>query len=653
MMLEGKIIDNKYKIIEQVGEGGMSYVYLARDTRLNKQWAVKRIKFGKKNNRKVVIKSFLKEANLLKNLDHPLLPRIVDIVEEDNDIIYVVMDYIEGIALNDVIELYGQQSQDVIVGWGIQICDALAYLHSRQNPIVFRDLKPSNIMLTPEGTIKLIDFGSAIEYSTEEYNEEYLGTPGYAAPEQYKGSGLKVDTRSDIYTFGKTLYYLFTEDKPKKDIDINIREVKSEVSEGIEKIVNRCIERNPQNRYQTIEEVEYDLQHYKEFENKYRKKQLKKILIFSINIALSIIFFVSSLFGAIGMKKKKNSDYNILLSEASNYVSSSIANDSFSENAVNTYESAIDLDPQKSEACIKMLDYYIRMEQTQIGLDKVETYIQRKNGMEKNSDVLLAVASLYFNGTSKDTEFNVDYSKASKYYAMINEKEVTYAKYYKELSIALSQFSSSIDWEDICQRLDEFEQYIDSQNKNATQIENYLSLVKVYITNKSYINDIGKDSYEIIINNLQKAKETMEFLNEKSITEKYESEIYIDLAETFHLRGISKNSTEDYEKALNYYELAAESIDINSTKINLLSKEADIYRSIKDYNNASQKYEYLISNYPDSIDAYAAYGMMEITELRNVEKAKDLYEKAQKISGADKNSNLKALFQKLKNAGRI
>ena len=185
------------------------------------------------------------------------------------------MDYIEGIALSDVIELYGYQSQEVIVDWGIQICDALAYLHSREKPIVFRDLKPNNIMLTPDGTIKLIDFGSAMEYSVNEYNEEYLGTPGYAAPEQYKGSGLKVDSRSDIYAFGKTLYYLFTQDKPKKNIDKSIREIKPELSEGLEKIVNKCVERNQKNRYQTIEEVEYDLYHYKEFEDKYKKKQLK------------------------------------------------------------------------------------------------------------------------------------------------------------------------------------------------------------------------------------------------------------------------------------------------------------------------------------------------------------------------------------------
>ena len=121
------------------------------------------------------------------------------------------------------------------------------------------------------------------------------------------------------------------------------------------------------------------------------------------------------------------------------------------------------------------------------------------------------MATLYFSGTNKDNQFNIDYFKASKYYSMINEKDVDYAKYYKELSIALSQFSSSINWQDICETLEEFEGYIDNQNKNVSQVENYLALVKVYITNKSYINDIGKDSYEIIISNLEKAKRQWNF----------------------------------------------------------------------------------------------------------------------------------------------
>lgn len=653
MSVEGKVIDGKYKIIELVGEGGMSYVYLARDKRLNKQWAVKQIKYKKNTNRKVVYSTFIKEANLLKNLDHPLLPRIVDIIKEDNDNIYVIMDYIEGITLSEALELYGLQSQETIVSWGIQICDVLAYLHSRKKPIIFRDLKPSNIMLTPEGKIKVIDFGTAIEYTEGQDNEICLGTPGYAPPEQFKESKEKVDNRSDIFAFGKTLFHLLTGKKPKKGEDISIRSVNSELSDGLEKIIDKCTKNNPYERYQNIDEVLYDLKHYKELEVKFRKKQISRIIYFIVSVFLSMMFFLTSLFGVMAQKKKINNDYNLLLSEASTEVSSSIANDSFSEEVIDTYEKAIELDPERSEAYLKVIDYYIRMKQTEIGLDKVETYIQRKNGIEKNNDVLLSIANLYFNGNTADIDFNVDYSKAAKYYSMIDEKKVVYAKYYKELSITLSQFGVSIDWNNVCNILQEFEDYIDSQNKDSKQIENYIAMAKLYLCNKTYINGCGVDSFEVVINCLEKAKDTMDFLDDKDIIEKFQDSIYTTLAETFHLKAAKSSDNSDYASALEYYDLAMQNAFSDDKKIDILCKEADIYRSMKNYTEASLKYEYIINNYPYSIEAYASYGMMEITEMQNLDKAKELYNIATKIKDADKNANLHALYQKIKNSGRL
>ena len=155
----GSVIDGKYEILREIGKGGMSVVYLAMDTHLNKQWAVKEIrKKGNGKNDEVIVNSLLAEANLMKRLDHPALPRIVDII--DNGItIYVVMDYIEGESLDKVLKEHGAQPEELVVGWAKQLCDALTYLHSQKPPIIYRDMKPANVMLKPEGNVKIIDFG--------------------------------------------------------------------------------------------------------------------------------------------------------------------------------------------------------------------------------------------------------------------------------------------------------------------------------------------------------------------------------------------------------------------------------------------------------------------------------------------------------------
>lgn len=192
----GSVIAGKYEILTEIGHGGMSVVYLAMDTHLNKQWAVKEIrKKGNGRNDEVIVNSLLAEANMMKRLDHPSLPRIVDII--DNGVtIFVVMDYIEGESLDKILAEYGAQPEELVVGWAKQLCDALSYLHSQKPPIIYRDMKPANVMLKPEGNIKIIDFGIAREYKEQNLADTtVLGTKGYAPPEQYSG---QTDARSDI-----------------------------------------------------------------------------------------------------------------------------------------------------------------------------------------------------------------------------------------------------------------------------------------------------------------------------------------------------------------------------------------------------------------------------------------------------------------------
>lgn len=146
---------------------------------------------------------------MLKTFDHPNLPRIIDVIDAKESFV-IIMDFIEDSSLNRLVEEEGAQPEKLVINWAKQLCDVLNYLHTHNPPIIYRDLKPANIMLKPNGQLALIDFGTARQY--KEYNladTTCLGAMGYADPEQFGGMG-QTDQRTDIYTLGVTLHYLVT-----------------------------------------------------------------------------------------------------------------------------------------------------------------------------------------------------------------------------------------------------------------------------------------------------------------------------------------------------------------------------------------------------------------------------------------------------------
>ncbi len=183
-MLEiGSIVDGKYKILNQIGQGGMSVVYLAMNERANKQWAVKEVRKDGIQDFAFVRQGLIVEMEMLKRLRHPYLPTIIDVIDLEDSFL-IVMDYIEGIPFRKALEMYGALPQKDVIEWAKQLCEVLGYLHSRPFPIIYRDMKPDNIMLKPDGSIALIDFGVAREYKPYALQDtRALGTQGYAAPE--------------------------------------------------------------------------------------------------------------------------------------------------------------------------------------------------------------------------------------------------------------------------------------------------------------------------------------------------------------------------------------------------------------------------------------------------------------------------------------
>ena len=295
-MLEiGSLIDNKYKILNKIGQGGMSVVYLAMNERANKQWAIKEIRKDAAAASEITMASIKTETEMLKNLSHPNLPSIVDIIDHEDSIL-IVMDYVEGNTLSKAVNEYGPQPQEYVIEWAKQLCDVLGYLHSQNPPIIYRDLKPGNIMLKPDGTIVLIDFGTARQYKQENLEDTTcLGTRGYAAPEQFGGHG-QTDARTDIYCLGTTIYHLVTGKNPSEPpYEIrNIRYWNESLSKGLEQIVAKCTQLDPEKRYQSCNEVLYALEHYNELDETYRHKEKVKLGIFMTTAFLSLAAAIGS-----------------------------------------------------------------------------------------------------------------------------------------------------------------------------------------------------------------------------------------------------------------------------------------------------------------------------------------------------------------------
>ena len=354
-MLEiGSLVDGKYKILNKIGQGGMSVVYLAMNERANKQWAIKEVRKDGVQNFEVVKQGLIAETEMLKKLSHPNLPSIIDVIDGDGTFL-IVMDYIEGRHLESVVKEYGAQRQEDVIEWAKQLCDVLSYLHSRKPPIIYRDMKPSNVMLKPDGKVMLIDFGTAREFKENSVADTTcLGTQGYAAPEQYGGHG-QTDARTDIYCLGATFYHLLTGHNPSEPPYemYPIRYWNPELSSGLEEIILKCTQKNPDDRYQNCGELLYALEHYNEMDLEYKRKQTLKWRAFLCSTALTVLAGA----GAVGFKIAENtvtaSTYEVYVEEAANLASTD------PEQCIQYYKNAIALNPSDSLAYENLLNFFL------------------------------------------------------------------------------------------------------------------------------------------------------------------------------------------------------------------------------------------------------------------------------------------------------
>lgn len=506
-MLEiGSLVDGKYKILSQVGQGGMSVVYLAINEKANAQWAVKEVRKDGIKDFEVVKQGLVAETDILKKLSHPSLPRIIDVIDSDDSFI-IIMDYIQGNSLNKALEEFGAQPQENVIEWAKQLTDVLGYLHSRTPPIIYRDMKPANVMLKPDGNVTLIDFGTAREFKEKNLADTTcLGTVGYAAPEQFGGMG-QTDGRTDIYCLGATLYHLVTGMNPcEPPYEIKpIREINPALSSGLEKIILKCTQRNPDDRYQSAAELMYALEHYSEEDDNYRDKQKRKLNLFLASIALTAIFAGVSAFSYVSANNQKGVNYDYILNNAS---------------SVEEYYSAIVTDPTRLDAYIGsddnkgLVDYLIT--DGELSQEEGAALVKLKGGLDSTdsrgysstNDVLTQLRTanpegyqdvcyeigeaylFYYNvGVEKDK-----YNTAATWFQYAKDKYPV-ASMYCNISDCLQNISKYAKAEQYAKLYDEYQNLWDQVKTLQSEAEQYDDDLKLRVWNE-IVNMIRNNAKE-------------------------------------------------------------------------------------------------------------------------------------------------------------
>lgn len=511
-MLEiGSVIDGKYKILHVIGRGGMSVVYLAIHEKVNKQWAVKEVFHAHK-----------KEIEMLKRLKHPHLPSVVDVIER-KDSLLIVMDYIEGQSLDEVLKEQGAQPQHLVIQWARQLCKVLVYLHSREPAIIYRDMKPANVMLKPDGNVMLIDFGAAREYKPLGLKDTVsLGTRGYAAPEQYEEAG-QSDIRTDIYCFGVMLFQLLTGESPHGLRPIC--QVNPSLSSGLEAIITRCTQFKKEDRYQSSEELLYALEHYWAWDFAYRKRQNVKLMKFILSAVMTVFLGIcAGVFWGLELQVRK-SNYDACLLAARNSAKK--------EEEIENYQKAIRLNPFRKEAYLALLrdgfldDYVLTTEESEqlrailiAYADKTQTNEQIFQKNKKGYDEFSYEAGIayYYKFEEKDNKKNAKgYFKTAAESHQLSDQQVERAKrlytisnYYARVGIvdeAGDAFVTYLDyWKDLTGLVGGNLVALDNER---TALVMYEELVSQLTSHAAEFTDAGVGQEEMLLQ-LEQVKQHME-----------------------------------------------------------------------------------------------------------------------------------------------
>lgn len=432
---------NTYKIVRKLGEGGGGIVYLAYHTRLQKQVVLKEIKNSHK------IKNCRREVDILKGLHHTYLPEVYDFIEIDGHL-YTVMSYIPGKSFQQLVQEGHRFKQSQLRRWGMQLCSALDYLHNQKPPIIHSDIKPANIMLTPQGNICLIDFN--ISFFLD--GTTIVGyTHGYSSPEQKSIAfhenieGIVVDDKTDIYSVGAVFYYLITGEKLNYENNdlINRELLEKKVSQSFANIIYKAIAYKKEDRFQSANEMLKAFQQIPQNDKRYQKVvKMHKISM----ITAGSLLVVSIVLGGLGiheLKLEKVDKYNSIVQQQINYRQKK--NYKKEEKA---YKEAVKIIPDSLESYYQNALAIYEKGDYQECLDFISYDIElneKVNMLQKgNADVMYVKACSYF-------ELG-NYKQAIKSYEQLFRYGSSNYLHYRDYAITLAYNNDEIKANQILQK---------------------------------------------------------------------------------------------------------------------------------------------------------------------------------------------------------
>ena len=442
---EGDIVDGSWEVIKQIGQGGSGTVYLVRDIELNRLLALKEVPVRNTDQGKRQAKAVVAEVSLLKSLSHPSIPRILKMTHDEHSIL-IIMDYIEGYSLRNLIAKKDYIEEALIIKWGLALCDTLKYLHNRNPKVIYRDLKPHNVMLSNENHLFLMDFGISREVGPDfDYSkEDRVGTKGYAAPEM-RAKNAWFDERSDIYALGRTLYFLATRNSPSLEKLPNgqelpilpIRQYDASRSVGLEKIIEKATAYKPKDRYQSVEEMIYDLKNIDKMSEGYiRTIKRRATTIYTLFGTLVLgVFLLGS--GALYSQMATTDAYNQAISKGK------------TSQDLDALVSASKIMPGEVEPYLEMVKIYrssghfTSEDEFQL-LSALQSNLPSLKGKEGAGDLLYQIGQLYWfyypqNGQTK----SVSWFEQAKDFG-VSEKNQRLLSIYLELGTFKKGILSSI-----------------------------------------------------------------------------------------------------------------------------------------------------------------------------------------------------------------
>ncbi len=487
MLEKGKILKESYQIIEEIGAGGAGVVYKAYHERLQKNVVVKKIKEsvkGRLDNRA--------EADILKNIKHTYLPQVYDFLELDEDV-YTVMDYIPGKSMAQVLGENQRLQQKQVLKWAIQLCEALDYLHGQKPPIIHSDIKPANIMLTPQGDICLIDFNISLVF--DKSNSQSLGiSGGYSPPEQFQSRnsywtftsteqiqspseeqteilreeinttavletnmtevlplsqavvqdqlsrvvaedcwGKGVTERSDIYSLGATLYHLITGIRPSYEYEkiVPISQCSIEISQGFAYIIEKSMSLNPTERYANASDMLADLKNIVKLDRRYQQLIRKKRRNAAFLILSYCVSFALIVSGAMAWHQERVAQYNRAVEAANTTIEIKkfIVAKDHIEEAFSLFDNRIDAYYEEAFLLFRSGEYTACVAYCKDVINNPKYSVKTEHEQKKLADIWFLAGNAYYE--------QKDYPNANNCFEGAIEINQKNSDYYRDYAISL------------------------------------------------------------------------------------------------------------------------------------------------------------------------------------------------------------------------